>query len=228
MTLLVTIVPSIAILLYFILSDKFKEPKKIIIITFLLGVLITIPAGYLNHYIMETFSNQSRVNNALIGGFFAGGLVEETLKFLVLYFYVLREKAFNEPMDAIVYGVLISLGFATLENYEYVFRLAEEYKISSMEMAVGRSYSAIPIHALCGVIMGFYFGMYVFVSGGKNLSLALIVPYIFHGTYNFLVYVSDYYYLIVILIALIFSVVLYKNVKVAQRLKKREHEEKVI
>ena len=32
------------------------------------------------------------------------GLVEETLKFLVLYFYVLKEKAFNEPMDAIVYG----------------------------------------------------------------------------------------------------------------------------
>ena len=34
MTLLITIGPSIALLLYFILSDKFKEPKKIIIITF--------------------------------------------------------------------------------------------------------------------------------------------------------------------------------------------------
>ena len=51
MTLLITIGPSIALLLYFILSDKFKEPKKIIIITFLFGVLITIPAGYLNYFI---------------------------------------------------------------------------------------------------------------------------------------------------------------------------------
>ena len=120
MTLLITILPSLAILFYFIYSDKFKEPRKIIIITFLFGVLITVPAGYLNHFIMETFENNSQVNNALIGGFFAGGLVEESLKFSVFYFYVLKEKAFNEPMDAIVYGVVVSLGFATLENYDYV------------------------------------------------------------------------------------------------------------
>ena len=227
MTLLITILPSLAILFYFIYSDKFKEPRRIIIITFFLGVLITIPAGYLNHYVMETFENNSRVNNALIGGFFAGGLVEESLKFLVFYFYVLKEKAFNEPMDAIVYGVVVSLGFATLENYDYVFRLAQEYKISPLDMAIGRAYTAVPLHALCGVIMGFYFGMYAFVSGGKNLSLALIVPYIFHGTYNFLCAFPPYY-IFVIFILLVFSYLLHKNVKETQRLKKREHEEKII
>ena len=117
-TLLITIVPSILILLFFVFSDKFREPKKIIIITFLFGVLITIPAGYLNDFILETFETDSKVNNALLSGFFAGGLVEETLKFLVLYFYILREKAFDEPMDGIVYGIVVSLGFATLENYD--------------------------------------------------------------------------------------------------------------
>tara|TARA_B100000123_G_C25619764_1_gene379580 strand:- start:31 stop:714 length:684 start_codon:yes stop_codon:yes gene_type:complete len=227
MTLLITILPSLAILFYFIYSDKFKEPRKIIIITFLLGVLITIPAGYLNHYVMESFENNSKVNNALIGGFFAGGLVEESLKFLVFYFYVLKEKAFNEPMDAIVYGVVVSLGFATLENYDYVFRIAEEYEMSPLDMAIGRAYTAVPMHALCGVIMGFYFGMYAFVSGGKNLSLALIVPYIFHGTYNFLCAFPPYY-IFVIFILLVFSYLLHKNVKETQRLKKREHEEKII
>tara|TARA_B100001029_G_C15020327_1_gene430108 strand:+ start:128 stop:811 length:684 start_codon:yes stop_codon:yes gene_type:complete len=227
MTLLITILPSLAILFYFIYSDKFKEPRKIIIITFLLGVLITIPAGYLNHYVMETFENNNRVNNALIGGFFAGGLVEESLKFLVFYFYVLKEKAFNEPMDAIVYGVVVSLGFATLENYDYVFRIAEKYEMSPLDMAIGRAYTAVPMHALCGVIMGFYFGMYTFVSGGKNLSLALIVPYIFHGTYNFLCAFPPYY-IFVIFILLVFSYLLHKNVKETQRLKKREHEEKII
>ena len=227
MTLLITILPSLAILFYFIYSDKFKEPRKIIIITFLLGVLITIPAGYLNHYVMESFENNSKVNNALIGGFFAGGLVEESLKFLVFYFYVLKEKAFNEPMDAIVYGVVVSLGFATLENYDYVFRIAEEYEVSPLDMAITRAYTAVPMHALCGVIMGFYFGMYAFVSGGKNLSLALIVPYIFHGTYNFLCAFPPYY-IFVIFILLVFSYLLHKNVKETQRLKKREHEEKII
>ena len=98
-TLLLTIVPSILILIFFIFSDKFREPKKIIIITFLFGVLITIPAGYLNDFILETFETDSKVNNALLSGFFAGGLVEETLKFLVLYFYILREKAKRVYID---------------------------------------------------------------------------------------------------------------------------------
>ena len=227
-TLLITIVPSLAILSYFIISDKFREPKKIIIITFLFGVMITIPAGYLNHFILETFENQSEVNNALLTGFFAGGLVEETLKFLVLYFYVLKEKAFNEPMDAIVYGVVVSLGFATLENYSYVYQVSEQIGMSAREVAVLRSYSAIPLHALCGVIMGFYFGMYAFVSGGKNLSLALIVPYIIHGTYNFFASFPNYSCVLVVLIALVFSIILYKKFKDAQKLKKREHEDKVI
>ena len=227
LTLLITIVPSLAILSYFVISDKFREPKKIIIITFLFGVMITIPAGYLNHFILETFENQSEVNNALLTGFFAGGLVEETLKFLVLYFYVLREKAFNEPMDAIVYGVVVSLGFATLENYSYVYEVSEQLGYSAREVAILRSFTAVPLHALCGVIMGFYFGMYAFVSGGKNLSLALIVPYIIHGSYNFLVSFS-HYYLGVLLVALIFSIFLYRNVRNSQKFKKKEHEEKII
>ena len=69
LTLLITIIPSIAILSYFVFSDKFREPIRIIIITFLFGVLITIPAGYLNHIILETFENENEVNNALLGGF---------------------------------------------------------------------------------------------------------------------------------------------------------------
>ena len=50
---------------------------------------------------------------------FLAGVTEETLKFLALYFYIRKKTDFNEPMDAIVYGTLISLGFASLENIEY-------------------------------------------------------------------------------------------------------------
>ena len=76
--------------------------------------------------------------------------------------------------------------------------------------------------------MGFYFGMYAFVSGGKNLSLALIVPYVIHGSYNFLVSFPNYYFVGVLLIALIFSIFLYKNVRESQKLKKKEYEKKII
>ena len=53
--LLVTIIPSLIILAYFIYSDKFREPVKAILIVLLLGVLIAIPAGYLNNFVIKNF-----------------------------------------------------------------------------------------------------------------------------------------------------------------------------
>ena len=100
MTLLITILPSLALVLYFVKSDKFKEPSRIIIITFLFGILITIPAGYLNSLIDKNFATGEIFNDALLSGFFGGGPVEELLKFSVLYFYILKEKrSMNLWMD---------------------------------------------------------------------------------------------------------------------------------
>ena len=47
-TFLFTVIPPILILLFFILTDKFKEPKTTIITVFFLGFLICLPAGILN------------------------------------------------------------------------------------------------------------------------------------------------------------------------------------
>ena len=53
--LLATILPSILIILFFVYSDKFKEPQGEIIKVFLYGILITIPAFFLNTYISDFF-----------------------------------------------------------------------------------------------------------------------------------------------------------------------------
>ena len=227
MTLLITILPSLALVLYFVKSDKFKEPNRIIIITFLFGILITIPAGYLNSLIDKNFATGERFNDALLSGFFGGGPVEELLKFSVLYFYILKEKAFNEPMDGLVYGVLASLGFATLENFQYVFYLDSEFW-TAQEIAIFRSYSAIPLHGLCGAIMGFYFGQYAFSANKKYLGLAIIIPIIFHGSYNFMCDYNWYYAVSIVAVGFIFALLLHRNLKLLQKEKKKEHEEKKV
>ena len=227
MTLLITILPSIVLVLYFIKSDKFKEPNRIIIITFLFGILITIPAGYLNSLIDKNFATGERFNDALLSGFFGGGPVEELLKFSVLYFYILKEKAFNEPMDGLVYGILASLGFATLENLQYVFYFDSEFW-TAQEIAIFRSYSAIPMHGLCGAIMGFYFGQYAFSANKKYLGLAIIVPIIFHGSYNFMCDYNWYYAVSIVVVGFIFAILLHRNLKLLQKEKKKEHEEKKV
>ena len=121
MLLAITIVPSLGILSYFVYSDKFREPNKSIYKVFGLGILICLPAYFANTLLISFFYKNTLVPTELLGSFLSAAIVEEGLKFLVLYYFVLKMKEFNEPMDGIVYGVTVSLGFATLENIFYVY-----------------------------------------------------------------------------------------------------------
>ena len=225
-TLLITIVPSIIILLYFFLSDKFKEPKGTVALVFILGVLICFPAGILNDFMISNFGDPKDIND-LTYSFFGPAWTEEILKFLVLYLIVLRRNEFNEPMDGIVYGVIVSLGFATYENYDYVFRLAETWEIAPEQMALWRSYSAVPMHGLNGCLMGFYFGMYAFSAENKFLYRSLYVPYFFHGIYNhFTVYSPLHIFIVIIMLG--FALHLHKQLKILQKKKNKESEYKKI
>ena len=122
--LLITVLPSILIVLYFVKSDKFKEPKNEILKVFFLGVIIAIPAYILNTYLGEFFYNNTKVSESIISSFLTAAPVEEGLKLSVLYYFVYKMKDFNEPMDGIVYGICVSLGFATLENFYYVLSIS--------------------------------------------------------------------------------------------------------
>ena len=219
-TLLITIIPSLLILAYFFTSDKFKEPKSTIAIVFALGILICLPAGILNNFMFENFGGQDNGKD-LTHSFLGPAWTEEILKFLVLYAIVLRRSEFNEPMDGIVYGVVVSLGFATYENYDYVFRLAEIWDIAPSQLAIWRSYSAVPMHGLNGCIMGFYFGMYAFTAKKKYLLQSLMLPYLFHGMYN---YIGNPLHLSIIGIMIVFTFILHQKLKKLQKEKEKESE----
>lgn len=176
-TLLLTFIPSMLIGIYIIRSDKFPEPFDMLLGAFCLGFLICLPAGLLNEQFIFSKDNPSDYA-------FIAGLTEETLKFLVFMLYIRRRCEFDEPMDAIVYGTLISLGFATYENYEYVYLYNEP--LTSYQVAAIRALSAIPLHASCGVIMGFFIGKSIHCNDKKYLLSALIVPIVLHAFYNYL------------------------------------------
>ena len=101
-------------------------------------------------------------------------------------------------------------------------RSASEF---SYLVALGRSYSAIPMHGFNGAVMGYYFGMYAFTGNKKFLIFSLVLPYLFHGFYNFLVWPNP---MIIIGILVIFSFYLHLELKKKQKFKKNEKEIKVI
>ena len=233
LTLLITLIPPLLILLYFVLTDKFKEPKGTVILIFFLGFLICLPAGILNGLSHDFFYDGSKYSDNLTSSFLGPAWAEELLKFSILYLIVLKRNEFNEPMDGLVYGVVVSLGFATYENYTYVYEWAEQiakdegYDFAELSylVALGRSYSAIPMHGLNGAVMGYYFGMYAFSGNKKFLILSLVLPYLFHGFYNFLVWP---YPMTIIGILVLFSFYLHNELKQKQKLKRNENENKII
>lgn len=225
--LLVTILPSILIILFFVNSDKFKEPKSEIIKVFIFGILITIPAYILNTFLGDFWYNNTRVSQNLISSFLTAAPVEEGLKLSILYYFVYKMKDFNEPLDGIVYGVTASLGFATLENIYYVYLLADHFQTSSMALAVLRSFSAVPAHAVFGIFMGYFFMKYSFIKKGDNLFFAFIIPFVLHGCYNLFIASNFFVSLTLIIVAWIVALRLFSRLKKTQKRKRKEYEKKI-
>ena len=200
-TLILTLAPPLLIVAYIIKADRFPEPVGLCISTFLLGCLLCIPAASLNSYFIPDLSYA-----------YLAGFTEETLKFAAIYFYIRTKTDFDEPMDAIVYGTLISLGFATLENFQYVYNAGNPDFI-----AILRSFTAIPLNACCGIIMGYYFGLYIFKERDKlNLIKSLFFAIAFHASYNYFATRNILLMFVVLIILVLFAKKLHKLLKAEQ------------
>ena len=167
------------------------------------------------------------MDEGLRSSFFSAAPVEEGLKLAVLYFLVYKMKDFNEPIDGIVYGVTVSLGFATLENFYYVYVLADYYETTSMSMALLRSFSAVPAHAIFGVFMGYFFMRYAFIKKGDNLIFAFLVPFTLHGCYNLFTMSNFIISLILIIVSWFIALKMFSKLKKRQKRKKKEYEKKI-
>tara|TARA_Y100000816_G_C25894473_1_gene466647 strand:- start:46 stop:729 length:684 start_codon:yes stop_codon:yes gene_type:complete len=224
--LLITILPSILIIIFFVNSDRFREPTSEILKVFFYGILITIPAYFLNSF-FASILYQTKLHHSLIGSFFTAAPIEEGLKLAVMYYLVFKMKDFNEPLDGIVYGVSASLGFATLENFYYVYVLSDTFNTSAMSLAALRAFSAIPAHAVFGIFMGYFFMKYAFIKKGDNLIFAFVVPFALHGCYNLFVYSNFLVAIILIIISWIIGLRLFSKLKKGQGKKRKENEKKI-
>ena len=225
-TLLITILPSLLIVAFFVKSDRFPEPTSQIIKIFMFGVFLCIPAFLINTELSYIYANTD-IDEALISSFLSAAPVEEVLKFTVLYSLVYKMKDFNEPIDGIVYGVTVSLGFATLENIYYVYFLSDYFDTTSQSLALLRSFSAIPAHGIFGATMGYFFMKYAFIKKENNLALCMIVPILLHGAYNYFAYNFFIIALLIVIISWIVLIRAFSRLKKSQKKKRREYEKKI-
>lgn len=181
-TLPAALLPGLLLLVWFRNSDRFPEPWPVVIRTFFLGAASVVPILIVGEILkagMGLIPAQPWAQSAYMA-FMLAAIPEESFKYLILVFYCMRHMEFDEPMDGIVYGVTVSLGFASLENILYVSQ-------GGMGVAVMRALTSVPGHAMMGAVMGYYAGLCLKKPGQRMglLVLAWLCPVILHGLYDF-------------------------------------------
>lgn len=215
MHLLLAILPPLLIAYYIYQKDKYeKEPKILIIKSFLFGCVSVIPA-----IILENIYNQSLFSNLFLYVFFGIALIEEGVKCFFLRRYLYTKEEFNEPMDGIVYAVMISLGFATIENIGYVLN----HPGQETQIAIMRMFTAIPLHAVCGIILGYFVGLAKFSDNKTSLLYkGLFLATLVHTIYNYFIFLGQgfVFSIIALIVAIYYSK---KAIKVHQEDSKNRH-----
>ena len=181
------IAPGLAICLFIFHRDAYnREPKLNMIVSFFFGVLSVVPAIIIETYFKNSFN--ASITGLAIQAFFVVALTEEACKFAALRLYSYRQKSFDEPFDGIVYAVMVSMGFATLENIFYVTKSAEAG--NGYQVAILRMFLSVPAHATFGVLMGYHVGRAKFNPARKTalMILGLFWATFFHGTFDTLLF----------------------------------------
>jgi RsiW-degrading membrane proteinase PrsW (M82 family) len=186
------LLPAILLLLFIYHKDSKPEPKKLLLKAFFIGVLITIPIILLElgiSYIL--FGSTDVVTGsfvtALISAFAVAALPEEVFKLLGLRWVTKNNPFFDEHFDGIVYAVFVSLGFASVENVLYLFGEYDEW----VSVAIARGLLSVPGHYAFGILMGYFYSMYIFVERSTfNGVMALAAPILAHGIYDTIAFSS--------------------------------------
>lgn len=192
-----SVIPPLYLLWKVFQSDQIeKEPPGLLASIFVLGMLSTIPAGFLEligsnilgALLPESLSaspSGMRIFNLLFYFIVVGGS-EEFVKYCAMRIPSWRSPAFNYVFDGVVYGAAAALGFATLENIMYVLD-------TGLVTAGVRAWTAIPLHCIAGIFMGHYYGIAKSAERrgdrarrNRLLRRSILIPMLIHGAYDFI------------------------------------------
>ncbi len=186
----IAIAPGVAICLFIFYKDIYnQEPKLNLIVSFFLGCAAIFPAIVFEQSF--SYTSNGTVAGVAIFSYAIVAFSEEFGKFMGLRLYAYNRKGFDEPLDGIVYSVMVGMGFATLENLMYVMKYAEIGQ--GLQVGIKRMFLSVPAHGSFSVVMGYFVGKAKFDS--KNsfwLMLAgLLAAVFFHGTFDFFLFVNE-------------------------------------
>ena len=187
---LAALLPPFYLMRYIYRQDKVeKEPVGLVVRTVIFGIICVFPTIIVEGFLINAINSAvppTTIPGLLLENMIGVALVEEFFKMSACKLSVWKNPEFNYSFDGIVYSVAAAIGFAAFENIMYVFD-------GGLITALVRAVTAIPGHTIFGIFMGMHLGIakYEEVRGNtanssRHKRLALIVPVILHGLYDFI------------------------------------------
>lgn len=201
---LLGVLPSAIWLLFYLRQDSRPEPNRLVLKVFFLGGLmgplailfqflamrLCQPASFWSDFFtgINKNSNLFFVNIILFAP-----LVEEYLKYLVVKWQILKNPAFDEPLDAMLYLIISALGFAAVENLLNIFMLGNLTPQTAISQSAARFLSATLLHTLSSGILGYFLARSLLNLKKRKEILAggFLLAAAFHGFYNYLAWLLN-------------------------------------
>ena len=182
------LMPTIIWLVFFLQEDRERpEPPHILLFSFLLGAVVTPIVFIVQKFYNDLFIS-SETQLFSFSSFLFLALIEELGKFLVIFWFIRKNKAFDESIDAMVYMVMSALGFATIENLISIFGFHDQ-PLAGIEVITLRLVGATLIHVFSSAIIGFYWGRALHFKASPTYPIVtgLSIAVLLHAAFNFLI-----------------------------------------
>lgn len=182
--------PSLIWLGYWLHKDSHPEPKVLITKVLLLGIMLSPLAIVLQLLFVQLAARVLGIESNVLSdgpGFYLwAALVEELVKYLVVYIVVLRSPEFDEPVDAMVYMLTAALGFAAMENILVINRVLGDGLSATIGLWSLRFAGATLLHALSSALLGYFIALaWFYFDQRKTLFvIGLSLATAFHWAFN--------------------------------------------
>lgn len=166
---LLALLPVVVIISFITWIDNWeREPVSLYVVAFVWGAGVsTIFSLISNQVFGVAAANLLSENGASVASTVVGApLIEEAFKGIgILVLLVFFSKNFNGPVDGIVYGMLIGLGFAFTENILYFSMYYEDLAYVFRARAILNPF----VHPLATSMTGFFIGLSIQQRSKKSL-----------------------------------------------------------
>ena len=176
-------------------KDNNPEPKNFILKTFIIGNITALLSLFIQGLLLKygiVYKNDD-------SGLFLFALIEEVVKFTLIYFIILNNsKYIDEREDPMFYMIIGALGFATVENFLFLFDYFINYDfIKSMIVGSYRFIGATMVHFISSAFVGFGYSLTFFKKKTYRnivIIITLVIASLMHWLFNFLVTSEKIFY----------------------------------